>query len=120
VARQPALQTSRGVIRPACCRTDEWGYPPGPGRLAEHHVGTRFGDGNNGSGEWQVLLNGVNVTEQCVEALAGDDGFVIVYDLDGVTGRRYQCPFGPKTGSKAHALVVKKYGRVDVVRVPHN
>jgi hypothetical protein len=117
VARQPALQTPRGVIRPACCRTDEWGYPPGPNRLDDHHVGTRFGDRNNGSGEWHVLLNGEDVTEHCVEALAGDNGFVIVYDLDGVTGWRYLCPFGPRIGNRAHALVVKKFGRVDVVRV---
>lgn len=117
MARQPVLSTPRGEIRPACCRSDNFGLPPGPHRIDERHVGIRFGDRKSDTGDWHILLNGVDVTEGCVEAYAGDDGWIAVYDQD-VTGNQYLCPFGGREILRRHYLIVKKWGRVDVVRLP--
>lgn len=115
MARQPAVQTPRGIIRCADCRTDEYARPTGP-RIDERHVGRRLGDGSTGSHRWHVYLNGQNVTERCDEAYAGDDGWVILYDED-TKDHRYVCAFS-RRGGDPHACAIKIWGRVDVVRTP--
>lgn len=109
---QPAFMTSRGVIRCAYCRDDEYGFPAGDERLHEDHVGIRFKDGPWGELRYQILLDGEDVTNRCAEAVGGTDGRVYLYDLD-LNGHRYVCP-----ASRDHAVVVVHRGKVDVRRIP--
>lgn len=113
MGRQPAIQTPRGVIRCAYCRTDEFGLPEGPDRLDENHVGIRFGDRSGRKGVWTILLDGEDVTSDCAEAYAGEEGWVGVYDKNGL-GNRYLCP----TSNREHALLIKRWGQVRVICRP--
>lgn len=139
MARQPAAVTLRGVIRCAFCRTDEYGLPevefeetevpftdPQTGkegvieqrchfRLHDKHLGVRFGD--NRPVQWQVFLDGVDVTTDTYELMAGDDGWVVLFDRN--QNGRYVCAFSREQGlDNWHAVAVKKWGKVEIVRVP--
>lgn len=117
---QPAFMTPRGVVRCALCRTDDYGLPPGDTRISEQHVSARFND-NLGSWVWRVFLEGEDVTRDCYEALAGDDGVVYLFDHDA-SGHRYVCPtqVPQRMGDQRHAVLVQHRGKVRVVRRPRD
>ncbi len=62
-------------------------------RISEEHVGTRFGDHTSQDEgiRWIVLLEGIDVTHICSEAIAGTNGAVVIiedkYDYCLVTGK---------------------------------
>lgn len=45
-------------------------------RINEGHVGIRFNDWRP---NWKIILNGEDVTARCVEALAGENGWALLY-----------------------------------------
>ena len=77
-------------------------------RQGEGHVGVRFGDHAHGRGNWCIELDGANVANDCLEALAGPDGWVIVY----VGAAKTLCPNG-----RWHGYAIQKHG---VVQISHS
>lgn len=61
--------------------------------LGEHHFAVRFERERNRGicGNCVVTLDGVDVTDETFECLAGDDGWVASYIRD-TDGRRHRCP----------------------------
>jgi hypothetical protein len=122
--RQPVVLTPRGVVRCAYCRTDDFSIAAlGETRLHEGHVGVRFGDAALGG--WTVLYEGEDVTDRCVEAVAGtgDAGLVYLYDGEWTQDLGESEPkFVKVTCSNSlangdgHALVAQHRGNVSVRR----
>lgn len=104
---QPAAMVNGEVIRCALCRTDDYGLPDH--KLGEHHVSTRF-DHHSAYRNIRVLLDGRDVTDDCMEYYTGVDSWVALYARNRA-GRRYFCGH-----DYSHAVVVKHRGSVVVKR----
>ncbi len=67
MCNQCKLSSGSGIIR-------------GNIRISESHVGFRFGDHTSKEEgiQWIVLLDGIDVTYQCSEAVAGLNGAVVI------------------------------------------
>lgn len=74
--------------------------PPAPVRISESHIAVRFGDANP---RWTVLLDGIDVTHDCTEALAGQDGWVAMMCTGEVC-------------SGNHVRTEQRHGHVQIVR----
>lgn len=85
-------------------------------RLNERHVGVRFGDHLTDYSAWTVTHNGEDVTNLCVEAMAGPDGWVKLYvpRFPGTGKRDLEVHYGPSE----HAVVAVFGGEVSISRRP--
>ena len=98
-------------VRCFYCRTDDlWGKPFF--RQGQHHYGVKLTP--EIVGKCIITLNGRDVTNQTVEALAGSDGWVATF-VTSAEGKRVVCKHGQASGDD-HALVEKQFGNV-IVRV---
>lgn len=57
---------------------------PSGERQHEGHVGVRFGDTRSARGEWQVIVDSIDVTHECIEAVAGNQGYAWLIECDGL------------------------------------
>lgn len=82
------------------------------GRLSEAHVGVHLGDRGP---EWLVSHDGHDVTDLCVEAMAGDPGWVLLHvPVAPGNHRDIEVHFGPDP----HAALAVFAGSVRISRKP--
>lgn len=105
---QPAVMTSKGIVRCAYCRTDDYGLPEE--LLGEGHFSVRFKQCDRLRGKIVILLDGEDVTRDCMECLVGPDGWAVIYATNQA-GQRYLCASGYN-----HPVAEKHWGRVVVQR----
>lgn len=92
-----------------CDQCDADTFPAGP-RISDNHAIVRRGYSDMGA----VWLDGERISDACIEAMAGEDGWVIVETdrrpLPSATDPAYQCPncFGN--------MLEVIYGRVEIER----
>lgn len=114
--RQPVQMTLHGRVRCCFCRTDynDFALPPDDTPISEAHFGVRFPmtlAGINTKWKARVLFNGDDVTANCLEGEAGDNGWVALYALDS-QGKRFKCSLGE------HALAYMEHGKVQFLKIP--
>lgn len=78
------------------------------GRLGDHHVSIRFRGHVPGL---SILYDGFDVTADCVEALAGEAGWVVLIAKDS-NGERFYCP----SRRSRHVQVHRYEGEVTIIR----
>lgn len=114
--QQPVQMTAQGAVRCCLCRTDygDYALPPGDVPISEAHFGVRFPMttiGMNSKWSARVLFNGDDVTSNCFEGEAGDNGWVALYALNAQE-QRFKCGLGE------HALAYMEHGRVEFMKIP--
>lgn len=80
-------------------------------RINEGHVGIRFDDWR-ASGKWEITLDGEPVTDRCTEALAGENGWAILFVNETP---RDLCPeLRPPFHIKTHPCTNLYWGKVEI------
>lgn len=125
--QQPVQMTAQGAVRCCLCRTDygDYALPPDENNpISEQHWGVRFRNNpktpiearmRHHKGEWsewtwRILFNGDDVTANCLEFEAGDNGWVALYARNE-QDKRFMCGLGD------HALAYMEHGKVEALKI---